>query len=120
MGGLLDCWIHEKSPIPKQSGAHWDHGLGRRSADWQSAVSRIGNPQGFQIRIPADCQSAAQQVANLRYKVQGKPGPALDHQSANPIIPESNNPGIQQSVSLGLAHRITVAASSFTTCPSNR
>ncbi len=39
-----------------------------RSADWQSAVSRIGNPQrpGRSLH-PADCQSAIQQVANLRY-----------------------------------------------------
>jgi hypothetical protein len=34
------------------------------SADWQSAVSRIGNPQAL-----ADCQSAIQQAANLRYEV---------------------------------------------------
>jgi hypothetical protein len=52
---------------------------GIRSADWSSAVSRIGNPRGViapQRRIfhtfvprtsPADCQSAIQQVANLRY-----------------------------------------------------
>ena len=39
-----------------------------RSADWQSAVSRIGNPQGFgRIQRVADYQSATQQVANLRY-----------------------------------------------------
>src|SRR5207302_8781748 len=33
------------------------------SADWESAVSRIGNPQTF-----ADCQSAKQQIDNLRYE----------------------------------------------------
>src|SRR5437016_7452770 len=33
------------------------------SADWESAVSRIGNPQGS-----ADCQSAKQQIDNLRYE----------------------------------------------------
>jgi hypothetical protein len=32
-------------------------------ADWQSAVSRIGNPQ-----TSADCQSAIRQIANLRYE----------------------------------------------------
>src|SRR5579863_3318354 len=39
-----------------------------RSADWQSAVSRIGNPQcsGRFLRS-ADFQSAIQQVDNLRY-----------------------------------------------------
>jgi hypothetical protein len=50
------------------------------SADWQSAVSRIGNPLGrpcpgafgeFLGAVacvgPADYQSAIQQVANLRY-----------------------------------------------------
>jgi hypothetical protein len=40
-----------------------------RSADWQSAVSRIGNPQPLQwYRRPADCQSAARQINNLRYQ----------------------------------------------------
>ena len=34
----------------------------RCSADWQSAVSRIGNPQAS-----ADFQSAIQQINNLRY-----------------------------------------------------
>ena len=52
------------------------------SADWQSAVSRIGNPQARRARSrPADCQSATQQVANLRYAagVRGKlQPPALD------------------------------------------
>jgi len=39
-----------------------------RSADWQSAVSRIGNPQAALVTGgSADCQSATQQVANLRY-----------------------------------------------------
>ena len=38
------------------------------SAGWQSAVSRIGNPQAaLQELAPADYQSATQQVANLRY-----------------------------------------------------
>jgi hypothetical protein len=58
----------------------------RRSADWQSAVSRIGNPPGVSLRrapetfsravpcrLPADCQSATQQVANLRYFAYGFP-----------------------------------------------
>jgi hypothetical protein len=44
-----------------------------RSADWQSAVSRIGNPQPHQFRTLADCQSAIRQVANLRYMVHEKP-----------------------------------------------
>jgi hypothetical protein len=39
-----------------------------RSADWQSAVSRIGNPQTLErIRTAADCQSAIQQAVSLRY-----------------------------------------------------
>jgi hypothetical protein len=39
-----------------------------RSADWQSAVSRIGNPHcSRRFMRQADCQSAIQQVANLRY-----------------------------------------------------
>ena len=39
-----------------------------RSADWQSAVSRIGNPQTSPARSrPADCQSATQQTTSLRY-----------------------------------------------------
>ena len=51
------------------------------SAEWHSAVSRIGNPQGVawkpkrRMKLqpvrwsqrPADCQSAKQQVDNLRY-----------------------------------------------------
>src|SRR5256885_12381216 len=40
-----------------------------RSADWQSAVSRIGNPPA-----PADCQSAKQQITNLRYAKSSRPG----------------------------------------------
>ena len=39
-----------------------------RSADWLSAVSRIGNP-----RAPADCQSAKQQITNLRYAKSSPP-----------------------------------------------
>jgi len=35
------------------------------SADWQSAVSRAGSPQSD--AAPADCQSAKQQAASLRY-----------------------------------------------------
>jgi apolipoprotein N-acyltransferase len=35
------------------------------SADWQSAVSRAGSPQPD--AAPADCQSAKQQAASLRY-----------------------------------------------------
>ena len=38
------------------------------SADWQSAVSRIGNPPA-----PADCQSAKQQITNLRYAKSSRP-----------------------------------------------
>ena len=39
-----------------------------RSADWQSAVSRIGNPPA-----PADCQSAKQQITNMRYAKSSRP-----------------------------------------------
>jgi hypothetical protein len=40
-----------------------------RSADWQSAVSRIGNPQPSQRHNrPADCQSAKQQINNLHHQ----------------------------------------------------
>ena len=46
----------------------------RGSADWQSAVSQIGNLQAQPAGEPsADCQSATQQVANLRYEA-GFPG----------------------------------------------
>ncbi len=49
----------------------------RRGADWQSAVSRAGSPQPARTfpswppssRARADCQSAKQQTASLRYKV---------------------------------------------------
>ena len=39
------------------------------SADWQSAVSQIGNLRmRVSLQPAADCQSAKRQVANLRYK----------------------------------------------------
>jgi hypothetical protein len=39
------------------------------SADWQSAVSRIGNPQAsLWCYCSADYQSAKQQINNLRYE----------------------------------------------------
>ena len=39
------------------------------SADWQSAVSQIGNLRmRVSFQLAADCQSAKRQVANLRYK----------------------------------------------------
>ena len=42
------------------------------SADWQSAVSRIGNPQPLPVwRRAADCQSAKPQIGNLRYVRDG-------------------------------------------------
>jgi len=42
-----------------------------RSTDWQSAISRIGNPQPVRRFLrAADCQSATQQVANLRYALR--------------------------------------------------
>jgi len=53
----------------------------RRSAGWQPAVSRIGNPQDVNCKVRlkifqrterprlADCQSATQQTASLRYAV---------------------------------------------------
>ena len=56
---------------PKSNFARWspEPADRRRSADWQSAVSRIGNPQPpLAWARSADCQSAIQQVANLRYK----------------------------------------------------
>jgi hypothetical protein len=41
------------------------------SADLQSAVSRIFNPLSREQPRPADCKSAIQQVANLRYDFAG-------------------------------------------------
>jgi hypothetical protein len=46
----------------------------KRSADFQSAVSRIFNPQRVKIvevsefLQPAECNSAIQQIENLRYR----------------------------------------------------
>src|SRR5438132_7036999 len=46
-----------------------------RGADWQSAVSPIGNRQGVRLfaafycrRVSAECHSAIQPIANRRYK----------------------------------------------------
>jgi hypothetical protein len=90
---LLDCGdtsplSHWETclPVPKRGLARALHTSQRQrrdylgSADWQSAVSRIGNSPGglcpgafgtFHVAVPgvrpADCQSAIQQVANLRY-----------------------------------------------------
>ena len=49
--------------------------LRRRSADWQSAVSQIGNLRFFRMserRPPADYQSAIQQTNCLRYKLRSR------------------------------------------------
>jgi hypothetical protein len=42
-----------------------------RSTDWQSAISRIGNPQTVRTTVIvqlADCQSATRQTNCLRYR----------------------------------------------------
>lgn len=40
------------------------------SADWQSAVSRIGNPQTLEaVGTVADCQSAIRLAASLCYPI---------------------------------------------------
>jgi hypothetical protein len=50
-----------------------------RSADFQSAVSRISNPQRTQpIPRPADWQSAIRQVGNLRYQRRVSRVPSLE------------------------------------------
>jgi ABC-type glycerol-3-phosphate transport system permease component len=52
-----------------------------RSAEWHSAVSQVGNLRGFSglrgvpisNRCRADCQSAIQQIDNLRYPMATRP-----------------------------------------------
>ena len=51
--------------------------VGNGSADWQSAVSRIGNPQGVTRSTargssanPAEYHSATPQTASLRYGLE--------------------------------------------------
>jgi hypothetical protein len=53
------CFQHSNTPLLHHSGSIDFHGV-RMS---ESAVSRIGHP-----RISAGCQSATQQIANLRYE----------------------------------------------------
>src|SRR5437660_40154 len=50
-------------PCSSVVGSYWLRRRNQSSADWESAVSWIGNPQTF-----ADCQSAKQQIDNLRYE----------------------------------------------------
>jgi hypothetical protein len=64
----ISAFTEESAGCPTRSGRPIS------SADWQSAVSQVGNlrvsPRGDAVgRVPppADCQSAIQQIDNLRY-----------------------------------------------------
>jgi hypothetical protein len=59
-----------------------------RNADFQSAVSQnfiLRRAQRFEalatVRRPADCKSAIQQIANLRYPLGAVPPAGVRHQS---------------------------------------
>src|SRR5579863_1701218 len=65
---LENCFAATPSPRRERPDLLMRIGLLNRSADWQSAVSRIGNPQcSRRFMRPADCQSAIRQVGKLRY-----------------------------------------------------
>jgi len=66
-----------------------------RSADWHSAVSRVGNPEPArrcarpEAGAAADCQSAIQQTASLRYKA-GQPNPSIDPERKKGFVVEGH------------------------------